>query len=617
MSGQMTNPKRKNRVARKTIELFKRVVKAVAPVEPLTVSEWADKHRIISPESAAEPGRWRTDRAPFQRDIMDALSDPYVETVVIKSSSQVGKTEILLNIVGYFIEHDPAPIIFMQPTVKNAEEFSKGRIAPMIRDTPVLTGRVKSPRSRDAGNTILNKSYPGGNIVFVGSNAASDLASKPRRILLCDEVDRYPASAGTEGDPISLAEKRTKTYWNRKKVYVSTPGNEKTSRIQKDYLDGTQEVWCLPCPSCERHQSLDWESIDHDTAMMKCNVCGEYFTENDWKSGLGVWISQNPTARNKRSFHLNALASPWERWETIIDEYYKHKKEGKESMKTWVNTFLGEVWPEDEGENSADHEQLYKRCEEYGCDIPEGVIILTAGVDVQDDRLEIEVVGWGLNDESWGIEYKVFYGAPKKGAAVWDALDQYLLTRFKYEDGSYLNIACTCIDTGGHYTSEVYTFTKARESRWVYSIKGVGGSGKPFTNKPTRNNDKKALLFALGVDAGKERIYSDLAVMDQSEKGFCHFPSEPEKGYSKDYFKSLCSEKKVTKYSRGVASFEWKKIFKRNEGLDLRNYARAAFVILNPKLDEIKRLRGNDAGQTVVGVRKKRRSGPKLLSKGI
>lgn len=607
--------KKKIKVAKKTLNLFKRLAAVVAPPKDLKVSEWADEYRYLSPEASAEPGKWRTDRAPYQREILNSVNDPMTEATVVKSSAQVGKTEIILNIVGYFIDHDPSPILLLQPTVDNAKDFSKDRVATMIRDTPTIGKCVKNPKSKDSGNTILHKTFLGGHLSMVGANSPAGLASRPIRILLCDEVDRYPASAGSEGDPVALAEKRTKTFWNRKKVYVSTPTDDGVSRIQKEYEDSTQEEWCLPCPCCGKLQPLTWAQIDFDTVSMRCKFCDELSREHEWKSGTGIWVAQNPERIGKRGFHLNALASPWERWEKIIDEFKTAKKQGKQSLKTWVNTYLGEVWTDDEGD-AVDYELLMRRRETYNCQVPEGVLILTAGVDVQDDRLECEVVGWGLGKESWGIEYKVFAGLPSQ-KQVWEELEVFLDSSFYFEDGNYLRIMGTCVDTGGHCTTETYEFLKPRELKRFYGIKGYGGSGKPLIGKPSRNNVKKAILFPLGVDAGKERIYSNLALTDEGQ-GFCHFPLEAEKGYSKEYLKSLCSEKKVIRYQKGVASYSWVKKFTRNEGLDLRNYAQAALEILDPKLEELKRLKDNGISMNrAPGMRRPAKKKSRVFSKGV
>ena len=388
----------------KTLKLFRDLAKAVSPPPVLTVSQWADRYRRLSPESAAEPGQWNTDRAPYQREIMDSVNDPLVEHIVIMSSAQVGKTELILNIVGYYIDYDPAPMLIVQPTLKPmAEDFSKDRLAPMIRDTPTLAGKVHDVKSRASGNTILHKTFPGGHVTIAGANSASSLASRPVRIVLMDETDRYPASAGTEGNPIKLAEKRTTAFWNKKKIKVSTPTIKGSSQIEKEYQSGTMEEWCVPCPCCGKYQPYEWGRIHFSDVTMECKYCGEHISEFDWKQGEGKWIAAHPERRRKRSFHLNELASPWTHWDSIIAEWREAQKEYKENgdinkLKTFINTVLGETWePRGKG---ADDDSLLSRRERYEAEIPEGVLLLTASVDVQDDRFEIEVCGWGRGFES-------------------------------------------------------------------------------------------------------------------------------------------------------------------------------------------------------------------------
>ena len=604
--------KKKQKIKKKTIDLFRNIVSILAPPPLLTVSKWADNYRKLSPESSAEPGQWRTSRAEYQREIMDSLSNKETEIIIVMSSAQVGKTELINNIVGYFIDYDPSPIMLLMPTLDLAQSYSKKRLAPMIRDTPVLRNKVKDAKSRDSDNTLLEKGFPGGYIALTGANSPTGLSSRPIRILLADEVDRFPASAGIEGDPLSLAEKRTKTFWNKKKFFVSTPTEKGISRIDKEFDDSSQEEWCLPCPVCGELQPLKWAQIHFEDVTHECKFCEKRSNEFEWKAGKGKWIAKYPEKIKKRGFHLNALASPWERWENIIEEFKLAKKNGTDTLKTWVNTTLGEVWEADEGEG-ADNDDLVARREYYINEVPRKVIVLTAGVDVQDDRLE--VVGWGAGKESWGIQYKVFYGDPGQ-AIVWQQLDEYLLKTFWFEEDDGLVISCVCIDSGGHYTTEVYKFCKVREHRRIFAIKGVGGYGKPFIGKPTRNNRERAALFSIGVDTGKETILSRLKIQEDGP-GYCHFPIEDGRGYDENYFKGLTSEKRVLRYKKGVPTFEWikKSSSIRNEPMDLRNYANAAFEILNPNLDEMacKNINGNAFIQNPKSIKKKRR----VISKGL
>lgn len=574
----------------KTLSLFKQIWKDIlTPPPDLTVSEWADNYRKLSSEGSAEPGQWRTSRAPYQKEIMDSINDPEIEKVIIMASAQVGKTEFLLNMVGYHIDYDPAPILLLQPTDALAKSFSKQRLAPMIRDTPAIRNKVADVKTRNGGNTTLEKSFPGGYIALVGANAPSGLAGRPIRILLADEVDRFPISAGTEGDPLSLAEKRTNNFYNRKKVFVSTPTIKGKSRIEAEFNGSTKEYYHLPCPSCEHLQPLNWGQIVFDKNDLSkpvehaCKDCGSIHNEHEWKSQKGVWIASEPNAPY-RGFHLNELVSPWRKWREIVEDFLDAKRKGPELMKVWVNTSLGETWEEDEGEH-VDEDKLLDRREDYDAEVPEGVKILTAAVDVQDDRFEIEVVGWGVGRESWGIEYHVLYGDLKQ-ERVWNELDAYLQKTWTKSDGRAFGIACTCIDSGGHFTQEVYRFVKNKEARRVYAIKGASvkkGEHVPLISGTSRPKPIKALLVTLGVNDGKNRVMSNLNVEDFGPN-YCHFPKG--RNYEAAYFKSLTAEKLVTRYEKGIPYQTWVKVRARNEAFDLRVYNTAAIEILNPNFNK-------------------------------
>lgn len=577
-----------------TKSLFKRLAsQALSPPPDLTVSQWADAHRRLSKESSAEAGQWRTDRAPYQREIMDAINDPTVEDIVIMASSQVGKSEIILNALGYFIDYDPSPILLIQPTENKAKDFSKERVAPMIRDTPVLRERVGDAKSRDSSNTVMYKSFPGGFLALGGANAPSGLAARPIRVLLADEIDRYPASAGDEGDPLDLAEKRTNNFYNRKKIKVSTPTIKGVSRIEKEFELSSKEYYNLPCPSCGEYQPLSWQQIIFDSESHACKYCGAIHSEFEWKNQKGKWIA---TADSKiRGFHLNELLSPWRRWSEVIDAFKKAKRKGKEAMKVWVNTSLGETW-EEEGTTLEDDE-LYNRREEYEAEVPDPVKILTAAVDVQDDRFEIEVVGWGKGKESWGIQYHVLFGDLKK-KQVWSDLDAYLQKTFKKADGKEFGIACTCMDSGGHFTQEVYRFTKAREARRIYAIKGASakkGEYVPLISSTSRPRPLRALLITLGVNEGKSRVMSNLQIENFGDN-YCHYPKG--NGYEANYFKGLTAEKLETRFEKGTLYQVWVKVRPRNEPFDLRVYNTAALEILNPNLEK---------EYTIIGNKKKKK----------
>lgn len=527
----------KKKVDYNTIALFSSIAQILDPPPELKVADWADRFRKLSPEASAEPGNWNTRRAEYQREIMNAVNDAEVQDIAIKSSAQVGKTEIILNILGYYVDYDPTSIMVVQPTIVMGEDFSKDRLAPMIRDTPVLKDKIKDPKSRDSGNTILHKKFPGGNLTIAGSNSPASLASRPIQVLLCDEIDRYPASAGTEGNPLRLAEKRTNTYWNRKKVKVSTPTVEGSSQIEVEFKKGTQEEYCVRCPSCGEYQPYEFRRLEFKTLRMECKHCGEKLSEQEWKEQPHRWTAKHPEKRRFRSFHLNEMISPWKSWDEILEDYRAAKKENKETgtieaLKVFYNTSLGEVWRE-LGEG-ADDEELLSRRESYEAEIPDGVVVITAGVDVQDDRLEIERVGWNRNYQSWGLYRDIIYEDPAKDE-TWEHLEELLDEELHFLDGTGLNIATTCIDTGGHYTNNVYKFIKKmkQKGKRIYGIKGYSGTpGIPLIYKKSKVEIKNSRgtpissteIFILGVDSGKEDIMARLNVKSPNDGGYCHFP---------------------------------------------------------------------------------------------
>ncbi|MFA9464056.1 MAG: phage terminase large subunit family protein [Velocimicrobium sp.] len=579
----------------KTVLLFTKIAKVMEPPPKYLISDWADENRRLSPEASAEPGRWKTSRAEFQREIMNCVNDAQVQDVVVMSSAQVGKTEIILCIIGYFIDYEPSPIMLIQPTIEMAETFSKDRLAPMIRDTEVLRKKIKTVRSRDSDNTISHKTFPGGHITMAGANSPSSLASRPIRIALMDEVDRYPDSAGTEGDPVKLVEKRTNNFWNRKKIKVSTPTIEGYSKIQKEFKKGSQEEWCVQCPCCGKYQPYEFKRLHFSTLEMECLYCKETIGEMEWKEQNHKWIAARPERKRVRSFHLNELCSPWRKWEEIIEDFKEakedHVKTGStEKLQVFINTSLGETW-EEKGDG-ADDSALLNRRETYLADLPDGILVITAGVDVQDDRLEIEICGWARGYESWGL-YKTEIKKDPQLESTWDELEEFLDTEYFFYNGTGLLVAATCIDTGGHHTNMVYEFIKkvAQKNKRIYGIKGYSNTpGIPLIYKKTKvdiKNERGLIvdhtdIYILGVDSGKDDITARLK-LENSGPGYCHFPENKERGYNQTYMQGITSEEKLTKYVKGKLKIVWvKKTGIRNEPLDLRNYAYAAVEILNP-----------------------------------
>lgn len=556
------------------------------PPPNLKIDEWADKHRRLSPESSAEPGLWSTDRATYQRGMMQAISDPKIENIVFMTGAQIGKTEIINNSVGYYVSQDPSPMLVVQPTLELAKMWSSDRLSPMLRDTPILKNLVKDPRSRDSGNTLYQKQFPGGYIAIVGANSPSGLAARPIRCVFLDEVDRYPASAGSEGDPIELSKARTKTFtYNRKIIMVSTPTNKGTSRIESAFEESDKRYYYVPCPDCKHEQRLIWSNVNWEedkpeTASYICEECGSAWDDAMRYRAIknGNWVATedfNGTA----GFHINGIYSPWTPLSEAVKGFLVAKKM-PDTLRVFVNTYLAETW-EDQGERVDDY-AVAERAEPFGDKLDSNIMLLTCGVDVQDDRLELEVVGWGKDEESWSVDYRTLYGDPST-PHLWNDLENILKNIYETEDGRQIQIRSACIDSGGHYTQAVYNFVRPREGRRVFAIKGMGGESRPIVSRPTRNNIGKIRLFTLGVDSIKELVFSRLKI-NEVGAGYCHFPDDrPD-----EYFKQLASsEKIVTKFHKGFPRREFVKTRTRNEALDCRVYAIGALSILNLNLNVI------------------------------
>src|ERR1700730_5436588 len=424
-------PRRQSDYSPALRRVMKRVFAAFAPPPELTVSQWADRERRLSPEASAEPGMWDTGRTEYLRDVMDAMNDPATTRVVCIKGSQVGWTEALNNVLGYLISEDPGPVLVIQPSLEMAEAWSKDRLSPMLRDTPCLAGKVHSPLTRDSGNTLRQKTFTGGRLAIVGANSAAGLASRPIRIVIADELDRFPVSAGSEGDPLSLAAKRQLTFWNRKTLLGSTPLLKDTSAIWREWLSSDQRRYFVPCHACGHEQALVWSNVKWDkaddgrhlpsTAHYVCEECGSVWTDADRHDAVtkGRWISTNPDAVGTAGFHIPGFLSPWLALADIVSEFLAARKDPA-LLQVFVNTVLGE--PSEPSQESVEGSSLLRRGEVYGQEsIPNQVLLLTAGVDVQADRLEVQIVGFGAFEESWMVRYEVLPGDPQQGA-VWKLL---------------------------------------------------------------------------------------------------------------------------------------------------------------------------------------------------
>ena len=578
------------------VDLQKLAYSAFLPPKKLTLSEWANEYAYLSVESSAEGGRWRT--LPYQKGIMDAVTDPDIEQISVMKSARVGYSKILNHIIAYHIHNDPCPIMIVQPTIEDATGYSKEEIAPMLRDTKCLQGLVSDAKAKDGQNTLLQKLFPGGNLTLVGANSPRGFRRVSRRIVLFDETDGYPASAGTEGDQIKLGIKRTEFFANRKIVAGSTPTVKDFSRIEKLFNQTDQRRYYVPCPKCNHMQYLRWanfECFENDprTTIYKCEKCNYHIphTKKRWMVERGEWRATAPYNGKHVGFHIWAAYSysPNATWENLMEEYLACKND-QEQLKTFINVTLGEVY-EDEYHTKASADGLSKRAaeEKYKEGIPpKEVLILTLGVDVQDDRLSMSVIGFGRNEEMYLIDRKVIYGSPAR-ADLWAQLDEVLQGKYTNEEGQELKIDTAAIDTGGHYTQETYQYVRERKQLGIIGIKGMGQKGKPALGKPSKvdiNFSGKVLkrgfeLFPVGVDTIKTTLHNKLKDAEVGQ-GYIHFYPTT-KG---SYFEELTAERQILKYKNGYQERVWvKKNNQANEALDEMVYAYASFQRLLQKYD--------------------------------
>lgn len=733
-------------------ELWQYVSKmGLKPLPKTSVSQWADDYRMLSQGLSAEPGRWKTSRAPYQKEIMDAFTQPGINRVVVKSASQVGKaldvetpimtttgwkrmgdlttkdqvfdengkpvrivavsevwnnrpcyeirfsdgavivadvnhewcvdtvkkhgmiidtsslsilveelavhvvvhennprtimavervenretvcievdspthlflagrnlipthnSDIMNNVLGRYAHLDPCAVMMIQPTIELAQDYSKSRISPMIRDTKVLsqvfyeTKSEDGAKTRDGKNTILSKLFPGGRLIMCGANSPAGLASRPVRVLLADEVDRFPDSAGTEGDPVDLAAKRMTTFWNRVMGLFSTPTNEGSSRIDIEYKAGTQEEWQHKCPNCGEYHLVRYTEMECDTdehsdhkghrivvvkdVKWRCPDCGIAFSEADMRRAPQKYIAKNPTAVQNgiRSFFVNGFTSPWLTWNEVMREWLEAKGDPTRE-KVVMNTRFGESYAQ--AGAFEDYQPFLRRREAYGADLPDGVLLLTAAVDTQDNRLEYEVAGWGYGEECWGICKGVILGKPDN-PKTWEDLDAVLDRIYRFKNGAGLKVARTFVDSGGHYTSKVYEYCEKNFSKQRFAIKGTAGTpGIPLNYKIGRASGSKIPLVMLGVDDGKQQVMNRLAIEAVGAQYF-HFPQDEEtleigpRGYDELYFKGIISEHKKKVKRKGVIHEIWEPTAGvRNEPLDLRVYNLACMNSIRPDWD--------------------------------
>lgn len=572
------------------------ILAGFTPDPDITVTQWSDLHRVLPKKSSSEPGQYRSSRTPYLREVMDALSPASgVQEIVVQKATQIGCTEIANNWFGFIADISPGPMMMIFPTAELAKDHSKQKLQPTIQETPRLKDRVKEHRVKDSGNTIQTKEFPGGILFMSGSNSGAFFRSKSIRFLFLDDIDGFESDIGGEGDPAELAKRRTDTYGNRKKIYmVSTPTSKGVSRIERAFLESDQRHYHVPCPLCGQYQRLEWGGPGAEFGLKftrnengraidvwyECTGCHARIDEHHKTAMLegGHWLPTYPE-RAKRGYQLSSLYSPlgWVSWMQVVKEFLEAKG-FKERLKAWVNTRMGETF--EESGDQPDWSLLRARCEPYDVlAVPRGGLFLTAGVDVQDNRLAIAIRAWGRGEESWLIYWGELYGDTGQ-PQVWADLDALLIRPIRHVSGQDLYIISTAVDSGGHHAQEVYNFARQR-SPSVIAIKGASRPGQPIIGRPTPQDvtwqgvkiPNGVQLWPVGSDTTKETIYSRLKIVAPGPGCYHFYVGTPD-----DYFLQLTAEKLVTKYVKGFPRLEWVMTGPRNEALDVEVYAYAAAI---------------------------------------
>lgn len=568
--------------------LLSTVVEALRPEPILLVSEWADRFRILPP-SSAEPGQWRTDRAPHTREVMDALSVHRVDVceVVLMWATQLAKSEVLNNWIGYIIDIAPSPILVVQPTEKTAQKYMRSRIRPMIESCPRLKRAIAAARKNGGADNLDTKDFPGGELTMAGGNAPAGIASMPKRFVGFDEVGRFPPSAGDEGDVMTIARRRTATYARSKVFAASSPGIAGQCQIEARYLQGDRRKRFVPCPHCGHFQHLRlgkrdgtgglvWLDGRPDDVKYQCEACGCLIDHGEKTAMLllGEW---RPTCEAQvpglQSYQLSSLYSPWMSWSKLVAEFLACGNDPAK-LKVFVNTLLGETWADEQG-GGVSVDAIYARREMYAADVPGPVQVLTAGVDIQDDRIEVSIWGWGYAEEAWAVAHAVLDGSPES-PEVWEHLDLYLRSRWLREDGRTLLVQAVAVDTG-YKPQPVYTFCRDRFKRRVWAVKGMSGQGDLWPKRPPKKLKKSDVrLYGIRHDAAKEALWARLR-SQPGGPGTVHLPAAM--WCTQDWCRQLTTERpKWTVNKRtGQSRRQWVKAEgKRNEAWDCFVYAYAA-----------------------------------------
>ncbi len=574
-----------------------------------TLSEWSDAHMVL-PSYASERGPFRTSRVPFMKEIMDCLSPSHpCQEVVLMKCVQIGGTQLAVNWAGFVVDRVPASMMLVEPTIDLAKKLSKSKIQHAFDDVRSIRGKVKEARARDSGNTILMKEFAGGMMVFAGANSGVSLRFLPARFLFLDEIDAYPQDVDGEGHPVELAENRTTSFARCKVFKNSTPLTKTLSVIEPAYSAGSRGRYHVPCPHCGHFQWLQWRIPGKEKntytypmvftrdeagkiidAQYTCEACRRLIPEHHKPAMLakGQWVHEDPS-NPIRSFHINILYQPygWKMsWVALARTWMKAWKRSTRgdtrALKVFINTFLAETWEEKSEKFTED--ELKDRKELYRAAVPAGAYILTGAADIQDDRIEVECVGWGLEGERWSVDYQRFMGSPAQ-KEVWDQLDAWIEKTFEHEHGLTLKMQLICVDTGGHHTTEAYKYIAKRQNKGLRAVKGSSIPGARLVSIGAKDKLTRVQLFLVGTDTAKDTLFANLKVK-MPGPGYYHFPDHTD--YDDEYFAQLTAEEKRDKTIKGVVKgHHYVKTRRRNEVLDLAVYNLAALYLLKPNLSAI------------------------------
>jgi len=593
---------------RKRIErALRRAFDCLAPPPDENAAQWAERCVWLGNDVTAMPGKFSLAAAPYQRAMHEDFSDPSVQVCVYMMASRLGKTQSVLNLFGRTIDLDPRNILVVYPTVDSAKRFSKQFLNPMVKGVSALRRKVREPRTRGAANTMLSKSYPGGTITMIGSQSPSAFRQIQAPIVFCDEIDAMENNE--EGDPVTLAFKRADNYRNSIQVLTSTPTIKGASRIEDWFEKSDKQQWFCPCPRCQHFQTLKWSSVKWtwqdengadvsrpESAVYVCENCRAELSDAERLEMVmrGEWRATAAFTGIRGRF-LNGIASPFPakkgyatKLHQMVAEFLDAKHGGESELQTWINTFLCETF-EVKAER-IDHAPLFNRCEPYGPALPMSVLFLTASCDVQADRIEVEVVGHGMQEETWGVEVHKIYGNPQR-PELWAELDQYLAKEFPHSNGSKLRIAQTLIDSGGQaggqsFAMPVYRFVRPRQIRRVFACKGSPASAAPLVGESNSAKMHGVRLILVGTDIAKRTLFSRMQIETPGPR-FMHFPQG--QGYTEEYFRQLTAEELRKEFRHGFPRYHWHKIRERNEAIDLRAYNLANVELLNPDYAALKK----------------------------